>query len=193
MTLSHVNERTIDEKTPEGVLAEIENATYFDRKMQLIFHKKNKRRHVYIKLVMVSKNTPLVATSGLILESMLRQNDKVSATEKFVTYSMLAAGGREWDNIGKTKDRWGGYAAWPRYGFDMPLLSDTTDMFDYFPHVPPLVGAAATCVNVSSLLTLNKGMEFWDLVGEGWYMNFDTSPSSYSRNTLASYLGGKYS
>lgn len=196
LELSYVPASTSGEITPEGVKVEIDNSTYFDHPMGLIFYIDTKgNRGVYIKLVVVGKSTPIAATSGLILESMLRANDAISkASDKFSEYRMLAAGGRSWANIGSSKQRWGGYAAWPRYGFNMPLSQETLDMFPHFPYVPPLgKSAIGTCNTVFELLALNKGRDFWDLVGDGWYMNFDTASGSKNRIALTSYLSEKYS
>lgn len=196
LELSYVPASNSGEITPEGIKVEIDNATYFDHPLGLIFFIDTKgQRGVYIKLVVVAKSTPIAATSGLILESMLRANDATSnASGKFSEYTMLAAGGRGWANIGSSKQRWGGYAAWPRYGFDMSLRKKTLDMFLHFPYAPPLgKSAMGTCTTVFELLALNKGRDFWDLVGDGWYMNFNTSIGSKNRSALTSYLSEKYS
>lgn len=65
-------------------------------------------------------------------------------------------------------------------------------MFQHFPTVPPFSTVPGGCGTVSSVLGLNKGQEFWDLVGTGWYMNFDVSPQSYNRKTLTAYLAKRF-
>lgn len=102
---------------------------------------------------------------------------------------LLAAGGRQWPDLDPaTGERWGGYVAWPTYGFDMPLLEETTTLTQAFPHYPKGLGP---CKKVSDLLRLKGGRDFWKVNGDGAYMTFDLAAGSRSRATLDSYLGSK--
>ena len=180
------------ELTPEGILVEVANPVFFTYPMQLIFYRSGPYRHIYVKLVVIKKHPTLSGVGALILTVMLDALDGIAAKpHKFSELAMLAAGGRTWDDRWGGK-RWDGFAVWPRYGFDMPLLKRTTEMFPHFHYVPPLA-TKPPCDKVGSLIGLDQGLAFWDLVGDGWYMKFDTSPRSYSRKTLKSYLGKKYS
>lgn len=181
------------EKTPDGVLVTIANPTYFLTDMKLIFHKMAGGCGVYIKLVVAKKHPSLTNVAGLILTRMLQQMDAIpSGASKFLTISMLAAGGRTWQPMTAAGKRWGGWVVWPKYGFDMPILSITKSTFPLFPHVPDFAGASNGCKNVSDLLTIDKGPQFWEVVGDGDYMNFDTSKSSPHRATLTACMKRKY-
>lgn len=182
------------EVVPEGLYVDIVNTQYFAHPMTVVFYEEaGGRTGVYIKLVVAQKIPSLPAVGGLVLETMIRAWDTtVLAKRAPRNFNMLAAGGRTWRGIGNTSKRWDGFAVWARYGFDMPLQAKTKDMFQYFPHVPPLAGAVNHCTSVSALLSLPGGLEFWDLVGDGSYMKFDLDRASHSRDTLSKYLLGKY-
>lgn len=195
LRLHYEKASTFGETVPEGIHVTIENNKYLEVPMVLVFYAAGiDRIGVYIKLVVARKVSNLPAIGALIVESMTRAWSGIKLSTKTLShFSMLAAGGRTWGPmIPALGKRWDGFAVWARYGFDMPLLQETIDMFKHFPYVPPLAGATATCTRLSKLLPLTSGQEFWDLVGKGWYMDFDPKPASYSVKTLSAYLARKY-
>lgn len=61
-------------------------------------------------------------------------------------------------------------------------------MFPFFQHHPENL---APCSQVTDVLNLTDGgPEFWHIVGDGWYMDFNMAPSSASEAQLSAYLGG---
>lgn len=195
LQLHYEKASTRGEMVPEGIHVTVENNAYLEEPMELVFHGVGINQiGVYIKLVVARKVLNLPSVGALIVESMTRAWSGIKLGTKTLShFSMLAAGGRTWGHmIPSLGKRWDGFAVWARYGFDMPLLQETLDMFKHFPYVPPLAGATATCTKLSKLLPLTSGQEFWDLVGKGWYMDFDPSPTSYSVLTLSAYLARKY-
>jgi hypothetical protein len=191
LSLSYKKASTSGESVPEGVHVDIDNPAYFDYPMTLVFFKDSKNRiAVYIKLVVCKKLPHITAVAGLMIEVMRRAWG--TELNLYPNFHMLAAGGRTWEGINGSNKRWDGFAVWARYGFDMQLTHHTTSMFKHFPYVPPLAGQEATCKDLSGLLSLDQGLDFWDLVGYGWYMHFDSNLTSYSVKTLNSYLARKY-
>jgi hypothetical protein len=74
--------------------------------------------------------------------------------------------------------RWVGYKSWPQYGFDMELGDVTLATFPEFKNFPKNL---AHCRTVSSLLALKGGPEFWDVVGDGFYMTLELGTSKASQ------------
>jgi len=98
---------------------------------------------------------------------------------------LQAAGGRSW-NHRTGGGRWYGYAAWPRYGFDMPVHQLTRDLYGYFKYEP---ADLAACEMVSEVPASGKsGHEFWKAVGDGWDMSFSLARGSTSLSILSDYL-----
>ena len=127
---------------PTGIYFQTENKTYIDS----------------VNLVGIFVADPSLTTFGLYLEwidfletapksmaarmlaVMLRQAWKIPGLENF---SLLAAGGRGWGNRDNGK-RWGGFYAWPKYGFDMPLADENKEILPHFLNYPPKLNASAT-------------------------------------------------
>jgi hypothetical protein len=143
---------------------------------------------------MAKSNSKLTAVGALIVHVITQAADAIFANDKIKLQQikMLGAGGRTWENIEQTIERWDGFAVWARYGFDMPLRTQTLAMFKHFPHFPRFNKSAPACTQLSQLLLLEGGLKFWDIVGDGWYMTFDATSGSSCRRVLASYLKGKY-
>jgi hypothetical protein len=121
---------------------------------------------LYLKDIMLSEDLPEGA-AGRMLIRMARAGLDLGIREM----RCLGAGGRNWPNM-HGSERWGGYVAWPSYGFDMPLLSQTAQVLPLFPNHPPGLG---TCYTVSDVLAQPDGGLFWRVVGDGWFMHFDLS------------------
>lgn len=172
-------------------MVSIDNPTFFDTPVRLIFHKTATGCGVYVKLVVATKPAPLAYLAGLMLCRMMEQMDTIPKSQlRFDDVSMLAAGGRTWlPMIATTGERWSGWMVWPKYGFDMPIMAKTVAIFGSFPYVPKLKPAPS---NVSDLLALDKGPEFWQIVGDGSYMHFDPRPGSRHRDTLLTFMKSKY-
>lgn len=194
LTMHFENACQSGEKVPQGLHVDIVNSKYLKHPMTLVFYEHQPSvMGVYIKLVVGRKVQGLPSVGALILEAMTRAWATTNLKHKTMRhFDMLAAGGRTWHNMNKAGDRWDGFAVWARCGFDMQLETETLDMFKHFPFVPPLAGVVKTCTSLSTLLSLPNGMDFWDLVGKGWYMRFHLNPGSYSRQTLSKYLLRKY-
>jgi hypothetical protein len=182
------------EQTPDGVLAVVTNPAFFAHPTKLIFHSlPSGGCGVYVNLVVAAKHPTLTCIAGLMLSRMLEQMDAVPpGAAPFEEMTMLAAGGRCWLPMNAAGERWSGWVVWPKYGFDMPVQPITTNTFPAFQHVPAFKNAPNKCANVSDLLTLDKGPEFWEVVGDGHYMSFDTAPGSRHRSTLAAFMKRKY-
>jgi hypothetical protein len=87
---------------------------------------------------------------------------------------LLAAGGRTWQDM-RPGQRWKGYAAWARYGFDMPLESDDQQLLAHFPFFPSHLVGPPTCATVQEVVRTADGMDWWKLCGTGYFMSFDCS------------------
>lgn len=122
------------------------------------------RPGLYLKDVFFHENAP-AGIAGRMLVRMVRTSIDLGIVE----LALLAAGGRTWPNIVGT-ERWGGYVAWPTYGFDMPLEQKTKAVFPHFVHYPH---SLSTCYTVREVLALHGGPVFWKVVGDGWFMRFD--------------------
>lgn len=108
-------------------------------------------------------------------------------TDIFSVLRLLAAGGRLSDDRPDVPgERWGGYFVWPNYGFNMPLLDETLDIFSAFPHYPK---GLFDCNTVRDVLELDGGREFWRYTGDGFYMEFELAIGSSSVRVLDQHLG----
>lgn len=121
---------------------------------------------LYLKDILLGEAMPAGA-AGRMLIRMARAGAALGVQEM----RLLAAGGRNWPNWNGT-DRWKGYAAWPTYGFNMPLLAETLDIIRHFPHHP---ADLARCYTVRDVLAKPDGALFWRLAGDGWFMTFNLS------------------
>ncbi len=87
---------------------------------------------------------------------------------------LLAAGGRTWQDMAPGQ-RWGGYAAWARYGFDMPLEACDVILLGQFPYFPAHLVGPPHCATVQEVLRTADGLNWWKLCGTGHFMSFDCS------------------
>ncbi len=187
------------EVIPGGVLLTVTNQHYIETKNEVILFNDDDAPHpdsisIYIKLVRLQDRRTQgfghlpKGIGALMVRSMLDGvRGLINFPRPFWQMSMFAAGGRNWGNMDPSGRRWAGYAVWPKYGFDMPLHDFTTGLFHEFPYFP---GNLAACRTVSEVLGLVPGgPDFWAIVGDGWYMNFNMSPHSSSETCLAAYLG----
>lgn len=184
------------ERIPAGLLLTIVNGHYINGTNKIVLFNEGDEADsisIYVKLIRfqprtVFKHIPK-GIGAFMLRSMLDASRSLANFPRpFSLMSMMAAGGRNWAKIDATGERWSGYAVWPRYGFDSPLLGLTTTLFSEFPYYPENLLA---CRNVSDLLGLVPGgTEFWHMVGDGWYMDFDMSRGSTAETRLSAFLGG---
>lgn len=114
------------EQVPAGVYFEIKNAQYIRTENVVgIFRESTSAYGVYIKSVDFIAGGPKGLAARMIAV-IVRQ---ALAIGNIVRLRLLAAGGRSWDDLDQpTGERWGGYVAWPTYGFDMNLLPDTLNI-----------------------------------------------------------------
>lgn len=174
------------EVPPPGVFFEIDNPTYIRSHNVVgvfVVDPDIPTYGLYLKMIDFHPTAPR-RLAARMLAVMLRQARRIAGLSIF---RLLAAGGRSWlDYDPQIGERWGGYYAWPRYGFDMPLMPETQNMHQHFSYYP---ASLSTCRTVRDVLSLKGGSEYWRVVGDGNVMEFDTSPSSASVQTLDKVLG----
>lgn len=183
------------EGIPAGLLLTVQNSGYIAGVNKVVlFNERDDAQSIsiYVKLVMfhpraLHPNVPK-GVGALMLRSMLDGARNLAHFPRpFAKMTLMAAGGRNWGKNAVTGDRWSGYAVWPKYGFDAAILAVTTALFPRFPYHPENL---SSCRMVSELLALAPGgPEFWHMVGDGWYMDFDMSPGSTSESRLSAFLG----
>jgi len=179
-----------DEEVPAGLFFKVENATYISSHNIIGVFRDDPPGScsLYLKLIDFITPTPsaLKGLAARMLAVIVREALKLSGIKRLRLY---AAGGRTWpDRDSATGERWGGYVAWPTYGFDMLLCPETIKLTSLFPYCPPKLTA---CTKVSEVLALKPlEREYWKVVGDGDYMDFDLSAtSSASIVTLDAFLG----
>jgi hypothetical protein len=172
------------EEVPSGILLTVINDNYLEQNNEIVIFREGHSRltSVYLKLIMFRDNPQTKGIAGHMLATMV--DGAIAAFPKAVRLRLLAAGGLLWEDR-LPGLRWGGFAAWPKYGFDAPLPSATRALLPHFPYYP---AALNTCTTVSQVLDRKGGREFWHIVGEGWYMNFNLAPGSPSRARLDQFL-----
>jgi len=179
------------EIVPGGLLLSVRSSAYIASKNEVIVYSMEVRPGqlqygIYIKLVDFlekGKGRAFPGIAGCFVKAIV---DSASSHVDFVQLRLHAAGGRSWNDRDNTGARWYGYVAWPRYGFDMNVDNLTKALFPLFKYEPKNLNA---CNKVSDVLALGKsGQEFWKVVGDGWDMSFDLSPSSSSFKTLNAFL-----
>lgn len=175
-----------DEDVPPGILLQVQNSHYISSSNEIVLFRDGvgDRYGLYLKLIDLKPGGPK-GFAARMLAIMVRQ---MLNLQKFTRMRLYAAGGRTFPITNPSTDRrWGGYVAWPNYGFDMPILPETTEMFEHFLYCPPNLSSSS---KVSEVLELELGKEFWKVVGDGSYMDFDLSISgSHSLSTLDAFLG----
>ncbi len=175
------------EEIPAGLLVTIKNDNYIAGYNQVcLYNVDDISRGIYVKLIRFKKNQKISGFGALMLKSMLNAAATLPIDRRlFSTMEMLAAGGRHWGDMDDGGNRWAGYAVWPKYGFDMPLHPKTGEILNQFPQWPKNL---ADCKTVSSVLALPGGPRFWEMVGDGWIMNFDMTAGSANCKALDRYL-----
>ncbi len=169
------------EQVPPGLLLRVHNGQYLEQANEMVIFRDEaaNRYSVYLKLIMFQSDIKGLAARMLAI--IVRAARQLPNARRLM---LQAAGGRRWPAQPSGK-RWGGYMAWPTYGFDMELLQDTRAMAQHFPYIPEKISA---CNSVSAVLKLSGGREYWRLVGDGDYMEFDLANNSPSLTTLDQFL-----
>ncbi|SRR5712692_5165618 len=164
-----------DDRPPAGVYFEVENPRYIrSHNVVGVFvdDVSIPSYGLYLKLIdffpypraprrMAARMLAIMVRQALLIRGLTR-------------FRLLAAGGRSWGDL-STGERWGGYYAWPRYGFDGALLKQTIGISTKFPYYPRRL---STCRTVRDVLQVDGGSEYWKCVGDGTFMDFDLSSSS---------------
>jgi hypothetical protein len=176
------------EQVPIGLHVRVTQQELFAEPSEfVIFREPNECRSLYYKLV-IARAEPL-SDPGFLLKGMggemIQRSVSTAQRLGFGRIRMLAAGGRTWpDRDEVTGNRWFGYLAWPRYGFNMPLLDSDKGLFRHFEHFPREL---STCNTVLALLSLAGGSDYWKVCGSGSYMEFDLREGSESAVKLADW------
>ncbi|WP_373988375.1 hypothetical protein [Duganella sp. BuS-21] len=189
--ISEVNDKEKVEEIPPGLHLKVKNKDYINDYNHVILYPAGEEdgpisMEVYVKLVDfrsgAAKGKSFTGVGGYMIARIVRMMKQL---KNFTKIRLQAAGGRTWKSR-KPGERWYGYVAWPRYGFDMELRDFTTQMFPFFQHQP--VGLSS-CVRVSQVLALGKdGEAFWKAVGDGWDMTFDVTANCSSIEKLSKCL-----
>jgi hypothetical protein len=161
------------EDIPPGVYFKVENANYIRSANKIgIYRASDVNYGIYINSVDFKSGGPK-GMAARMLAVVIRQ---ALAIGNINVLRLYAAGGRSWPPLNpNTKERWGGYYAWPLYGFDMELPRHTLELAKEFPHYPEEI---RTRRKVSEVLKCQGGKEYWRIVGDGDYMEFDLSSGS---------------
>ena len=150
---------------------------------------------LYLKDIKINHDKAPPGFGGRCIGRMVRQCLRQGVHK----LNLLAAGGRLWPPRNNAGDRWAGYNAWARMGFDMDLESPqikagfgqnpNTILMSQFPCYPADI---ANCITVQDILAIEGGAEWWRTCGTGWHMEFDCSSSqSKSVLLLENYLTSK--
>lgn len=172
-----------EEDVPAGLFFEVENPAYnrSDCVVGIYLDAPSDELRLYIKSVNFIKGR-VKSLAARMVAVIVREAMNIGITR----LRLLAAGGREWEDF-MPPERWGGYFAWPLYGFDMELGESDLSLMSEFPFYPKDLSSCATVLDV---LNLEGGREWWKLCGNGHYMEFDmSSPSTPSITMLDAFLG----
>lgn len=170
---------------PAGLYFDIENDRYIQSHNTIgVFRDSAAGYGIYIKLIDFKPGGPK-GLAARMLALIVRAAFDLGNVRRL---RLLAAGGRSWDaRSAITGERWGGFVAWPTYGFDMELLPTTLKIAKEFPYYPEGLRSLRT---VREVLQVSGGREYWKVVGDGLYMDFDlTTKTTASILTLDSFLG----
>lgn len=142
---------------------------------------------LYVKDVSFVRGSAPPGLAGAMLARMARRCLRLG----IATMEMLAAGGRLWRDMAPGQ-RWAGYAAWARYGFDMRLIAQDFALLQHFPHFPPHLNGPPACTTVQEVVKTQDGLDWWKMCGTGHFMSFDCSnAASPSIALLDSVLAAK--
>jgi hypothetical protein len=176
---------TEGERVPAGLYFKTTNDSYIRSWNEIgVFRDGSSGYGVYLKLIDFKAGGPK-GLAGRMVAVIVRHALQLGNIKRL---RLLAAGGRCWPPLnGETGERWGGFVAWPTYGFDMDLTSDTLKLAQEFLYFPQDLGSRR---RVSEVLQLVGGREYWKIAGDGAYMDFDlSSRTTLSITTLDSFLG----
>jgi hypothetical protein len=142
---------------------------------------------LYVKDVSIAPGGAPPGFAGVMVARMARACLRLGVVEM----KLLAAGGRLWPDMAAGQ-RWGGFVAWVRYGFDMPLLHHDVGLLPEFPHFPAHLSGPPPCATAQDVVKTADGMSWWKVCGNGHFMTFDCSnPGSTSIAILDSALASK--
>ncbi len=178
------------EQVPLGLLITVSNDAYLEEPNEFVIYLDGhiNAASIYLKLIMFNDSHKGIAGH---MVSLIAAAANATLPGGGTKLRLFAAGGRNWADMppsakaSGTVRRWGGYVAWPKYGFDMALLPATGVMARDFPYYP---AGVAGCPNVSDVIDLKGGPEYWRCVGDGDYMNFDLKAGSQSRVRLDAFM-----
>jgi hypothetical protein len=158
------------EEVPPGLYFETENHAYIRSKNVIgVFRDGASGYGIYLKFIDFKAGGPK-GLAARMLAIIVRRAFEIGNIKRL---RLLAAGGRSWRALDpETGERWGGYVAWPTYGFDMELLPKTLKLAREFPYYPQGLMSRR---KVSEVLQVPGGREYWRVAGDGHYMDFDLS------------------
>ncbi|MBB5542832.1 hypothetical protein A8H39_05350 [Paraburkholderia fungorum] len=179
------------DKPPPGLYFFVSHPTWITGQNIIGIVNDNGGYAIYIKDVAFNDAAP--PNMGAILTAKIA---RFCMRRKIRRIQLLAAGGRFWPD-----ERWLGYYAWARYGFDMDLSKAMEDDYgnpepftcasDLAPFFPCRPADLANCRTVQDVLQAKHGKEWWKICGNGWFMDFDCSPIRASVAALESYCKEK--
>jgi hypothetical protein len=172
-----------DEAVPPGLYFIVTEPAYIRTENWVgIFRESENKLGIYLKLIDFHPGR----IRGLAARMIARIVRTTWGIPEIATVRLFAAGGRSSIDLDPNSgERWGGFVAWPTYGFDMELLPETIAMAPHFPYSPR---GLASCRFVRDVLKLTGGRDYWKLVGDGDQMEFDPGQTSDSIATLDAYL-----
>lgn len=176
------------ELVPAGLHVVVKNADFLATQNEFMIYTDptEKGKSVYLKLIDLRTfpaSAPETRLNGMGGQIVKRMADAARAAH-FVRLRLLAAGGRTWpDRVSGT--RWGGYAAWPKYGFNAEIEGTDLTLFKEFQYHPK---GLPSCRTVLEIMGLDGGPDFWKMCGSGHYMEFDLRAGSPSAKRLDAWL-----
>ena len=142
--------------------------------------------HLFLNLIHLKKDAP-AGMGAAMLWRMARACESLN----LAYIRCRAVGGINMPALANG-DRVMGYYAWPRYGFDGPVIvtdadQEVADLFPYFPE-GLTDGSVAT---LSQLFGTKGGPQYWLVAGDERDLTFEVAASSRSVITLHRYLNEK--
>lgn len=133
---------------------------------------------IYIKDIFFDKGK---APKGLAC-TMIKRMVRCATDLGFFLIELYAAGGRLHPGIPNHPDkRYGGYYAWPKYGFDMPVDVYNKELIKHFPYHP---SGLMNCKNIQQILDLEYGKDYWKMAGAGNVMTFTIKSNTCEKRLL---------
>jgi hypothetical protein len=178
------------EQVPSGLHVTVINSELIASANEFIlFTEPSGSQSIYFKLIDLrprlksNTETVLKGLAGKIVATIVSEAQKLS----FTRIRLLAAGGRTWPDR-EPGVRWGGYAAWPLYGFNMEILESDIALHEFFKFFPKYLSTYGT---VLALRAAEGGLDYWKICGSGDYMEFDLSAESESIHRLKEWEATK--